>query len=388
MTLSQRILSGDIKALARAATLIENRTEQGRELVRALVSHGGQALVVGITGPPGAGKSTLVDQLTRHLRVQGKRVAILAVDPSSKFTGGAILGDRIRMQEHSSDDGVFIRSLASRGAVGGLASATWELTLLLDAAGFDVVLIETVGVGQDEVAIAGIADVTVVVLVPGTGDDVQAIKAGLLEIADVFAVNKSDLPGANVVAEQIRAAQSISSKQSKSDRAHVSSVSALNGEGIDTLWLAIEAAGGNPSRRGRLGAAATGVEIDHIGIAVEDTDRGLRFYHELLGMPVAGCETVETERVSVAMLPGANGSRIELLEAMDEESPVARFVAKRGPGLHHVALRVPDLQASVERLKMVGAVLLNEPQTGAGGHTYVFVHPKSTGGVLLELIQK
>ncbi|HEX4771541.1 MAG TPA: methylmalonyl Co-A mutase-associated GTPase MeaB [Bryobacteraceae bacterium] len=390
MTLAERILSGDVKALARAATLIENGTEQGRELIREMFPHSGKALAAGITGPPGAGKSTLVDQLTRHLRAQGKRVGILAIDPSSKFSGGAILGDRIRMQEHSNDGGVFLRSLASRGGIGGLASATSDLVLLLDAASFDVVLVETVGVGQDEVEVAEVADVTVVVLAPGSGDDVQAIKAGILEIADVFAVNKSDLPGAELAAEQIGGAQSISVQKSKSDRAQVCRVSAREGTGIDALWQAIEAAASETGRK-RRGVAVAGVEIDHIGIAVEKLESGLHFYQELLGMPLAGRETVDGERVHVAMLPAGNGNdspRVELLEPTDEASPIARFLAKHGPGLHHIALRVPDLEASVDRLKREGALLLNEPREGAGGHRYVFVHPKSAGGVLLELIQK
>jgi LAO/AO transport system kinase len=415
----RRIHDGDRRALAQAATLIENETEVGRALIRELSLHTGRALVVGITGPPGVGKSTLVDQLIRHLRLQSKQVAVLAVDPSSQFSGGAILGDRIRMQEHSSDQSVFIRSMASRGQLGGLAAATSGLAVLLDAAGFDVVLIETVGVGQDEVDIAGLADITVVVLAPGAGDDVQAIKAGILEIADVFAVNKSDLAGADLVVDFLRAAQTISSEQSKSDRAPICLLSAAQGEGVDALWNAISSTAGQPSgawhekakeplglravrcpadssteksrtRRNPLSAGAS-VEIDHIGVAVDGLESGLRFYQDLLGMPLARRETVQEERVQVAMLPAGTASdtpRIELLEAADETSPIARFIARRGPGLHHIALRVADLSAAVERLKAAGAVLLNEPRPGAGGHTYVFVHPKSAGGVLLELIQK
>ena len=192
---AERILAGDRRALARAATAVENRTPEARALLAELFANTGRAFTIGITGPPGAGKSTLTSQLTSVLRQEGHTVGIIAVDPSSPFTGGAILGDRIRMQAHYSDPGVFIRSMATRGNLGGIAEATADLALLLDAAGFDTILIETVGVGQDEVEIASLADVTLVVLVPGMGDDVQAIKAGIMEIADLFVLNKADQPG-------------------------------------------------------------------------------------------------------------------------------------------------------------------------------------------------
>src|ERR1700683_1043283 len=183
-----KILSGDLRSLARAATAVENRSSAAASLLKELFPHTGKAIVLGITGAPGAGKSTLTDRLVHELRREQKLVGVLAVDPTSPYTGGAFLGDRIRMLSHHADSGVFIRSMATRGHLGGLAAATTDMALLLDAAGKEFVLIETVGVGQDEVEVAKLADVTVVVLVPGMGDDVQAIKAGILEIADIFVI--------------------------------------------------------------------------------------------------------------------------------------------------------------------------------------------------------
>jgi LAO/AO transport system kinase len=238
--LAQKIRRGDLHSLARAASLIENRSTVGRELSRLLFPYTGRALTVGITGPPGAGKSTLVNQIIRLARAGDRQVGILAMDPSSPFSSGAILGDRIRLQEHHADHGVFIRSIATRGRLGGIAASTLELVLLLDGAGRDLIVIETVGVGQDEVEISRLADVTVVVLVPGLGDDVQAIKAGIMEVADVFAVNKADLPGADRLEQEIRTMQSFADSVQASRIAPVCRVVAADGRGVPELWDAIE----------------------------------------------------------------------------------------------------------------------------------------------------
>jgi LAO/AO transport system kinase len=370
--LAEELLRGDLRALARAATLIEDQDRSAAKLLVEVRTHAGRALILGITGAPGAGKSTLCDRMITLLRSEGKTVGVIAVDPSSPVTGGAILGDRIRMQQHHADPGVFIRSMATRGIPGGIARATADLATLLDAAGRDVVIIETVGIGQSEVEIARLAQVTILVMVPGAGDDVQAMKAGVLEVADIFVINKTDLPGADKIEQELQAV---------ADDKPVLRTVASEGQGIAEV---LEAA--RSCKRAVHLPAETGVSIDHLGIAVRSVDQALKFYEAQLGLHVSMRETVANERVNVAMLPLGN-PRIELLEPTESDSVIAKFIEKRGEGLHHVALKVPDLLGAVERLRSAGARIVNDPRTGAGGHLYVFVHPASTGGVLLELIQ-
>ncbi len=237
-TLVERVRSGDSRALARAITSVENREPESVEILKALFPASGKARVIGLTGAPGAGKSTLVDHLARHYRQQQRTVGIIAVDPTSPFTGGAILGDRIRMQAHYSDRGIYIRSMATRGSLGGLAGTTADVATVLDASGRDLVLIETVGVGQDEVDIVRLADITVVILVPGMGDDVQTIKAGIMEIADIFVINKSDREGAERVEREIRALQSLAIRKDRWTPPIVKTV-ASEGQGTEELATAI-----------------------------------------------------------------------------------------------------------------------------------------------------
>ena len=231
--------AGDVRAVARVISAIEDGQPESVSLLKALFPHSGKAQVIGLTGAPGSGKSTLVDQLAREYRKQGKTVGIVAVDPTSPFTGGAILGDRIRMQTHHADSGIYIRSMATRGFLGGLARATADVATVLDASGKDAILIETVGVGQDEIDIVRLADVTVVILVPGMGDDVQTIKAGIMEIADVFVINKSDREGAERVEREIRAMQSLAIRKDNWTPPIVKTV-ATEGKGIPELLAAVE----------------------------------------------------------------------------------------------------------------------------------------------------
>ena len=234
----ERLRAGDPRALSRAISTVENRAPEWSELLKALFPDTGRARIIGLTGAPGSGKSTLVDQLARHYRKDNRTIGIIAVDPTSPYTGGAILGDRIRMQDHFSDPGIYIRSMATRGSLGGLARTTADVATVLDASGRDMILIETVGVGQDEIDIVRLADITIVILVPGMGDDVQTIKAGIMEIADIFVINKSDREGAERVEREIRALQSLATRSDNWTPPIVKSV-ATDGTGVKELAAAI-----------------------------------------------------------------------------------------------------------------------------------------------------
>ncbi|HEX6852383.1 MAG TPA: methylmalonyl Co-A mutase-associated GTPase MeaB [Candidatus Polarisedimenticolaceae bacterium] len=252
MEIVDRLVAGDVRALARAISLVEEHAPGAVEVLRAAFPRTGGATVLGVTGSPGAGKSSLVDRLVASYRKQGNRVGVLAVDPSSAYSGGAILGDRVRMQEHATDPGVFIRSMASRGHLGGLSRAANDAVDLLDAAGYDPVLVETVGVGQDEIEIARAADVVAVVLVPGMGDDIQAIKAGILEIADLFVINKADRPGADRVQTDLEYVMSLAPATAAA-RPEIFRTVAVRDEGTDLLreGIARYAQGPGRARRAR-----------------------------------------------------------------------------------------------------------------------------------------
>ncbi len=266
--LVEQARAGRTRAVARLISLVEDESPQLREVMALLAPLTGNAHVVGITGAPGVGKSTSTNALVRQLRSEGKRVAVLAIDPSSPFSGGALLGDRVRMGDHATDPDVFIRSMASRGHLGGLAWATPQALRVLDAAGFDVVIVETVGVGQSEVEIAGTADTTLVLLAPGMGDGIQAAKAGILEIGDVYVVNKADRPDAAGVRRDLRSMLALTERSEDAWRPPVLLMSAQSGDGVDKAAKALtdhleHARSGELARRRRTRARA---EVEAIAL--------------------------------------------------------------------------------------------------------------------------
>ena len=437
------VRAGDARAVARAISLVEDSHPDAGPLLARLFPHARGSLVVGVTGPPGAGKSSLVDRLTAHLRAEGRTVGIVAVDPTSPFSGGAILGARFRMQTHATDPGVFIRSLATRGHLGGLAGATGQVLTVLEAAGKDVILVETVGVGQDEVEIVGTADVSLVVLVPGLGDEVQALKAGIMEIADVFVINKADRDGVDSLVAEIEAMLSLAAGDEPLPTIVRTVATADQGtsellEVVRERWERMEASGALARKRrehlrrqlegavrerlmGHLSRTAltpAGVEetvtrmadravdpqtaagaivaalglsagpgsIDHLGVAVPSLPEAVEAW-TALGFSVRETHDVPGEKVRAAFLP-LGDARVELLEPTDSTSVIARFLEKRS-GLHHVCVLVEDLEATLAKMKARGVELVDEvPRVGAGGCRVAFVHPRAATGVLLELKEK
>jgi LAO/AO transport system kinase len=305
--LSEKLLSGDKRALARAITLIENGDPEGAELVGAVFPQTGRARVVGFTGPPGVGKSTLIGALTKKLRERDRKVGVLSIDPSSPFTRGALLGDRIRLSEHFLDPEVFIRSMASRGALGGLAEAALQAALVMDAAGKDDVLLETVGVGQAEIDVIDHADTVVLALMPGSGDSIQALKAGVMEIPDVIVVNKADHPLTDTMVREVRTALSLGPDQDW--KIPIVKTEAAKGEGIEELLEQIDAHGAHIEAEGTLQQRrARNLRNEVLGLAAA------RLRRELEARAGDDPEVTELlERVVRRELDPANAAR-ELLE--------------------------------------------------------------------------
>jgi len=440
MTASRRdFFNGDTRALARAISLVEDRAPAGEVLLRQMFDHTGQASIIGVTGSPGSGKSSLVDRLAAAYRTDSAHVGVIAVDPSSPFTGGAILGDRIRMQALSTDPGIFIRSMATRGHLGGLAAATADVIRVLDAAARHPILVETVGVGQDEIDIVKLADVSVVVLVPGMGDDIQALKAGIMEIGDIFVINKCDRPGVEKMEHALGTILSLDHREDGWVPPIVKTI-ATEGSGTDDLRKQIDGYLQRSANTDRLlarkreaarhqlirllherlvqnaldaafpGSALDHVldriarhetdpyaaldtvmgsnsKIDHIGIAVRSIQDVLKLYEGVLELRVSGYEDVEEQGVRVAMLP-IGESRIELLEPLRTDSPIEKFMSKRGEGIHHISVCVDNIESALERFKAAGVRLIDStPKRGAGNSKIAFIHPAGTHGVLLELVE-
>ncbi len=300
--LVERMRKGDRRALARLLSLVEEKSEESFELLAEIWPYTGRALTVGVTGPAGAGKSTMIDQLITWIRKQGKTVGVVAVDPSSPFTGGAVLGDRVRMQRHSEDKDVYIRSVGSRGRSGGLSFSTRALVQLLDAFGIDVILLETVGAGQSEVAVADIADTTVVVLVPEAGDAIQTLKAGILEIAHVYVVNKKDRPGADLIAREIETSLMLSPRE-LTWKPPIVMMEAVKGVGVEELWEGIERHQENIREKG-----------------LPPTERFRRNFHEL-------AEVMEA-RVNTHMMKACRGDDGLMKELEKNQRPNLYALAK------------------------------------------------------------
>jgi len=441
MDIVKGILKGNPKAMARAISMIEDRDDYAQEILKRIFHYSGRSLVIGITGAPGSGKSTLVDQLVNIFKHKQKKVGIIAVDPTSPFSGGAILGDRIRMMRHSRDKDVFIRSMATRGHLGGLSKASSEAITVLEAGGKDLILVETVGVGQDEVEVVKLADMILVILTPGTGDDIQAFKAGIMEIADIFVLNKADSPETEKVERQLKAMLDLG--LNKKEIPPIIKTVATTGQNVDSLVEQIESFAVNQkeelkiARKKRLilwmlrdiirekidqlinqnikesefndyvnqiykremdpytlsedlirnlKDSSMTEKIHHIGIAVNDLKKSLNQWKKYFSLKNEEIEEIKERGVRVATLGFDKEPLIELLEAVGENSTIKKFIENNGEGIHHICFKTDNLDQKVKELKKKGIRFVQaDAVSGAGGSRIIFIHPSHLNGVLIEL---
>lgn len=442
-----------VRALAKAITFVENDPL----LAQKLLSHPKlktrmvrtPSRVVGITGLPGAGKSSLTNLFVRSLREQNKSVAVLAVDPSSALSGGAILGDRVRMQDHFHDERVFIRSMGARGALGGVARSTRSAIRLASLLGFDYILVETVGIGQSESEIVSIADTTLLVLMPNSGDEIQLMKAGVLQLANIYVVNKSDLADASRMIQELK--ENVRAADPNAWNPPVLKASATERNGVDDILKAVFAhaefeqkhTAGKSVQASRVKqeilqnawsvletklrdqlehwsqgalddvlsgettamtaayhllesaplqktqASHGGIRgINHLGIVPKDLALAQHFFTKILRLPLEGSEVVADQKVEVTFL-SCPPSRLELLASTADDGPIAKFLATKGAGIQHIAFEVDDLDGWVKHLQENNVALIDEtPRRGAHHTRIIFIHPRATGGILVELVEE
>jgi LAO/AO transport system kinase len=409
--LADRVRAGDRKALGRAITLVESTREEDRgravEMLGSLMEATGDSTRVGVSGAPGVGKSTFIDRLGCHLIDGGHRVAVLAIDPSSTVSGGSILGDKTRMEQLARLPDAFVRPSPAGRALGGVARGTREAILLCEAAGFDIILVETVGVGQSETMVAGMTDVFLLLLAPGSGDELQGIKRGIIELADVVAVNKTDgelESAARRTAADYSLALSVLRPRTQAWKVPVQLCSALIGQGVPEVWdhverymAALRSTGEITMRRteqARVGLSNETTRLVtrigrllHVAIAVPDIGAAAATYRDVLGAVVS--ESIELPGQGVlASFVDLPNTRIELLQPLGEGSPITSFLERnKSGGMHHACFEVEDIMAARDDLTAAGARALGEPRPGAHGDLILFLHPGDFQGTLIELQQ-